>query len=288
MCLFWGSTWIALKLGVQVLPPVMFAGLRFLLAGAVLVAWVGISTRAWPLNLAAMRAVTVPALLMIALNYGLLVWGLQHVSSGLAALLNLGTMPIAMLGWAIAFRQERATFRGVGALLLGVAGLALLFGPRIAAEPTGWLEGDVIAGMGAIIVGATAYALGTVLGRPRSAGLPVVALAAWQMLAGGIALAMVSLAFEPLGASAWRGLAQPAAWGSLLYLVVVGSLLGFTVYLWLLQRWPASRVANYAFISPIIAVALGWLIFDERITALEWAAAGLLLAGAYLSLGRRT
>lgn len=287
MCLFWGSTWIALKLGVQVLPPVMFAGLRFLLAGALLAFWVGATTRTWPLPAKAMRSLFIPALLMIALNYGLMAWGLQHVSSGLAALLNLGTMPIAMLGWAVLFGQERVTRRAGFALALGVTGLIVLFGPRIATQPEELFDGEAVAGMLAIIVGASLYALGSVLGRPRGTGLPVVPVAAWQMLAGGIALVLASLVLEPIGVEAWQGLAQPAAWGSLLYLVAAGSLAGFTVYLWLMQRWPASRVANYAFISPIFAVILGWLVFAERIAPLEWAAAVLLLAGAYLSLSRK-
>lgn len=287
MCLFWGSTWIALKLGVQVLPPVMFAGLRFVLAGALLALWVGVTSRTWPLQAKAMGGLFMPAMLMIAINYGLMAWGLQHVSSGLAALLNLGTMPIAMLGWAVLFGQERATRRAGLALALGVGGLIVLFGPRIATDPAEIFDAEVVAGMLAIIVGASLYALGSVLGRPRGAGLPVVPVAAWQMLAGGIALVLASLVLEPIGIEAWKGLAEPAAWGSLLYLVAAGSLAGFTVYLWLMQRWPASRVANYAFISPIFAVILGWLVFAEHIAPLEWVAAVLLLAGAYLSLSRR-
>lgn len=285
LCLFWGSTWIALKLGLQVLPPVLFAGLRFAVAGGVLVGWLLLARRNWPLPRAAMRAALVPATLMIAVNYGLMAWGVARVDTGVAAILNLGTIPIAILVFAVAHGQERLSARAVAAVLFGLAGLAAMFGPT--RGESGEQALPALLGGLAIVVGAACYGWGSVISKAALAGQSVIGVAAFQMALGGGLLLLASAALEaPDGAAAGR-LGAPAAWGTLVYLIGVGSLLGFTVYLWLLERWPASRVANYAFVAPVVAALLGWALLDERLSLHEWAAAALLLFGAWLSMTAR-
>jgi drug/metabolite transporter (DMT)-like permease len=141
--------------------------------------------------------------------------------------------------------------------------------------------------MAAIVVGAVAYAAGSILGTGRAADGSVAAVAAWQMLVGGGALVAVALAVEPVGPALDGGLRTPAGWASLGYLAGVGSLVGFTVYLWLLRRWPASRVAAYAFVSPVVAVVLGAVLLGETLFPHQGVAALLLLGGAALALGSR-
>jgi len=124
-------------------------------------------------------------------------------------------------------------------------------------------------------------------GRDGGSGCPILILAAFQTLLGGSVLILASLLKEPIAALPWSDFVSLRAVGSLAYLVLVGSLLGFGLYLWLMRLWPPSRLASYAFLTPLIAVVLGWVVLGERLGIVEWAAGLLLLAGAYLSLVRK-
>ncbi|MFO1060079.1 MAG: EamA family transporter [Dongiaceae bacterium] len=271
LCLVWGSTWLSLKLGVMAVPPLTFVAARFLLAAVPLLGWA-----AWRGRLAVPAATVAPgAVLMTAVNYGLMGWGVARVPSGVAALVNLSTVPAATLLLAVAYRQVRWSARAAASLACGGTGLALLLAPGGGAP--------IAIGGAAIAAGAACYAWGGVLTKQRPAADPV-ALAGWQSLAGGILLAAAALALEPRGMAA---LAAPAALANLGFLALFGSVIGGSVYLALLARWSAPRLASYAFVCPLVALAEGALLAGAVPRPAELGAALLLLLATALGLAAR-
>ncbi len=288
MCLVWGATWVALKVGTEAVPPVFFAGTRFTVAGVILLAalqWQGNVGRIARADLPRSAAVT---LLMISATYALLFWGAQFVSSGLAAILDLALMPVALLAVAALLGEERfSPARAVG-VALGVVGLLILFGPKVlngggpeegATGTTMWFVGS-----GAIVLSTLTYSLGSVLARPLLRAYPPTLLSGATTLGGGIVLLTGALVQEPGAAAMLSGRWGSAAWASWGFLVLFGSLVGYTAFLRLVREWGASRAGSYAFVSPIIAVLLGVVAFGEVITPTDVLGMAVMLVGAWLTL----
>ncbi|WP_299844582.1 EamA family transporter [uncultured Jannaschia sp.] len=285
LCAIWGSTWIGIKAGVDAVPPLFFAGTRFTAAGLILLgfsAWQGsarIARRDWG------RAAAC-ALLMITLCYGPLFWGMRHIDSGTAAVLELGLTPVALLGFALALREERFARIKILAIGMGLGGLVVLFGP-VAAES--WTSGDRDASLqvwGALAVASAAiiYGAGSVVARPLLRTYPSTLLAGATTLIGGIALLALSFAFEPESVQALRGDWGWAAWSGWVFLVLFGSLVGYTIYMQLLRDIGASRAGAYAFVSPVIAVGLGVMVMGETVSLLDGIGMVILLAAAWLAM----
>lgn len=288
MCLIWGATWVAVKLGIEAVPPVFFAGARFTAAGGILLGvlrWQGAVGRVARADLPRLAAVT---LLMIAATYALLFWGAQFVSSGLAAILDLALMPVALLAIAALLGEERFSPARAAGVALGVAGLLVLFGPQ--ALDGGGPERDAagtamwFAGGGAIVLSALTYSLGSVLARPLLRAYSPALVAGVTTLGGGVVLLAGALVLEPGATAALSGRWGGAAWASWGFLVLFGSLVAYTVYLRLVREWGASRAGSYAFVSPVIAVLLGVAAFDETLTRMDALGMGVMLAGAWLTL----
>ena len=268
LCLCWGATWLPLKHGVAQVPPLLFVASRFLAGGLVL--WLAGGCPRPP----GLRLLATGAVLMIAANYGLMAWGAGRVPSGLAATVNFATVPLAVL----IFAGRRPRPAQVAALTLGAAGLALLdltSDPRLGAAP---------AGLGAIALGAACYGLGTVLMKALPATLSPVGMAAWHSLVGGALLLGLSALLEPWSAEVWDRFLAPAALANWALLVLLSTIVGFTLYLALLRRWSATSVASYAYVCPVIALALGVAIDGERPAPAQWAASLILIGAAALAL----
>ncbi len=285
LCAIWGSTWIGIKAGVEAVPALFFAGTRFTVAGLILwgfSAWQGsarIARRDWG------RTVAV-ALLMITLCYGPLFWGMRHVDSGTAAVLELGLTPVALLGFALLLGEERFAWTRLLAIGLGLGGLVVLFGP-VAAE--GWTSGDRDASLqvwGALAVASAAviYGAGSVVARPLLRTYPSILLAGATTLIGGGALLALSFAFEPGSVRALKGDWGWAAWSGWVFLVLFGSLVGYTVYMQLLRDIGASRAGAYAFVSPVIAVGLGVAVMGEAVSLMDGLGMVILLGAAWLAM----
>ncbi|WP_260606772.1 EamA family transporter, partial [Streptomyces sp. WAC08241] len=267
----WGSTYLGIRVVVETLPPFLSAGARFVVAGLLLagiVAW-----RQGPAALGVTRrqlgsAVLVGLLLVLGGN-GLVVLAETSVPSGLAALL-VAVVPV----WVVVLRTaagERPGPGAIGGVLLGLAGLGVLTLPG--------LTGEVgIGGVLLVVAGALSWSVGSF----SSARLPMpaspFAASAYEMIAGGLAGAALGL-FR--GEHHGLDLAEvsPRSWTALAYLVVFGSLIAFTAYAWLLQAAPLSLVATYAYVNPVVAVALGALLLNE---ALTWP---VVLGGAIVVAG---
>lgn len=282
MCLVWGTTWIAVKAGVNAVPPCFFAGTRFVAAGLLLLAWARARGVWRPVPRRDVTRLAAVTLLMVSATYGLLFWGVRFVASGLAAILDLAFMPLALVAIGRLLGEERVTrLQGVG-VALGVAGILVLFGPKALAGTAGnWVE---LAGGAAIVASALVYSLGSVLARALVRRYPPVLLSGVTTLGGGTVLLAGSLLAEP-GARTAASFAWGArAWVAWLFLVLFGSLVAFTIYLRLIGAWGAARAGSYAFVSPVVAVLLGMAVFGEAVDGRELAGMAAMLTGAFLVL----
>ena len=271
LCFCWGSTFIPLKEGLFTLPPLLFAGLRFVLAASVFGILLALRGRALPTGRALLR-LTGAALLAIALNYGLLFWGAQFLPSGISALVNFGSVALSLTGLSLTFRLERVSWQKLAGLGFGVAGLLLLVVPKLSGDRAQFL------GVAAIFSGGFCYALGSLLIRPLLKTYGALAVTTWQLTVGGVVLLAANLLFGPQ-VDVFAALSNPKALLSLMYLVGVGSLLGFWLYNHLLTSWKVSKLALYNFVSPVIALGLGVLVYSEVFSVTEGVASVLLLAG---------
>lgn len=282
MSLIWGLTWIAAKAGISVVPPLFFTSTRFIAAGLLLALWLR-ATGVALLPPAGLRLrVIAVAGLTVLVSPGLIFWGLARTPSGLGAVVNLTLIPIGLYLIGRAAGEENRSRRLNLALALGTLGLALLFAPRIG--------GDLAAdawGLTAIVAGTFAYAWGAVIGRPATRGYAAVPMSAATMLIGGTGLLLVSLALERPDAATIAAFGAPVVLAGWLFLLAGGSLVAYTLYLWLLREWGPVRSGLYAFVSPIIAVLAGAVLFEERFGATELAGMAAMLAGTWMALRRR-
>jgi len=253
----WGSTFLAIRIGVHEVPPFLLAAMRFSIAGLVLYGWMiaqgerSPSRRQW-------MSTFLLALLIFVLDYGLLFWAEQRVPSGIAAVM-LAMIPVFMaLSEIIFLRTQRLTVRLALALLIGVGGVAVLMSHSLN------LGGAPIdrAGAVALIIGSLSWSVGSALTRKLPLPSSKVMSSGAQMLAGGVLLALTAAArgefhdFHPWTVS--RG-----AWFSLLYLIVAGSIIGFTAYVWLIHHESPTKVGTYAYVNPVVAVLLGYFLGGE-------------------------
>ncbi len=279
MCLIWGLTWIAIKTGVSALPPMFFAGSRFVVAGAALLLWLGLSGRpVLPARGDRLRML-VTAVLLTAVTYGFLFWGVRSVPSGLAAILNLALTPVGLFAIGLLHGSERWSGRQAAAILLGFVGLGLLFGPKLGDG----LDAEVM-GLVAIIAGTVGYCWGSVIGRPLMRRHSALQVAGLTTFVGGGLLIVLALAFEPVSAATLVIYLRPGVFAAWAYLTLFGSLVGFTTYLRLLHDWGAARAGMYAFVTPIVAAISGAAVLGERFGPPELAGMGVLLAATWLSL----
>ncbi len=276
--LIWGSTYLAIRYAVATIPPLSMAGVRFLIAGALLYLWArrhgapAPAGRQW-------RAATFVGFLLLLGGNGFVVWAEQRVDSGLAALL-VSTTPIFMvlLPWwsGRAPRPRPAVIVGI---VVGLAGVALLV------RPSG-LGGVDVAGAVMLTLASLTWALGSLYS--RGADLPQSPLMATgiQMLAGGVQLVLAGMA---LGEPARFHLAQVslASLFAFVYLIAA-AVVAFTAYLWLLRAAPAALVSTYSYVNPLVAVFLGWAIAGEPITGRTLAAAAVIVASVALITFART
>lgn len=277
LSLIWGLTWAAIKFGLADLPPILLAAVRYLLAGALL----AIAVRGVGAAFAEGRTARtiVSALLVNTGTYGPLFWGMQHVPSGLAGLVNLALIPTLLFALAAITGEERASWRHAFALAIGSVGLIGLFWTRLSAG-----SDTSASGLAAIVVATISYCVGSVVARPLLGPVTPLALTMVQAAIGGAALFIVSLMIEPVMGATFLTLLTPRAIGSLLYLSLLGTIVGFTIYLVLLRDWGTMRAGLYAFISPIIALAAGAWFFGEAIGWAEVCGGVMLLVAAAIAL----
>ncbi|GLS22123.1 drug/metabolite exporter YedA [Labrys miyagiensis] len=287
LCAIWETTWIGIKAGVEAVPPLLFAGTRFITAGAILlvISWLGEGLPR--IAVADLPRLAATSLLMITLCYAALFWGMVHVDSGTGAVLEMSLTPVALMGFALALGEEGFDRRRLGALLLGIVGLVILFGPtawQSWSSNRGEAAGLRLLGAGAVASAAVSYGWGSVIARPLLRLYPSALIAASTTLMGGAILLGLSLAFEPGAIAALAGRWGAAAWAGWLFLVLFGSLLGYTIYMRLLRDIGATRAGSYAFVSPVIAVLLGMVSFGEQVRLPDIIGMSIMLTAAGLAM----
>jgi len=281
LCVVWGTTWLAMKTGTAEVPPGLFSGLRWSVAGAVLFAVLALRGERVRVPPRLWGRVLLVSVLMISLNAIIMLYGLRHVPSGLAAVISSALTPIAMIGFAAMMGQERFSARHLLALAVGVAGVVVLFGPKAA---VGSLDTAELLGVAGVVAGNLCYCFSSVLARPLMGTIPPVHLVAVTNLVGGLVLLAVALPFEPGALHAARLGWSGAAWLAWWYLLLPASLGATIIYFRLVRDWGAGRTGSYAFVSPVVAVLVGIAIAGEAVTLPDLAGMAMMLGAAFLAL----
>lgn len=287
--LIWGSTYLAISFAIQSMPPLLMAGVRFLVAGGALYTWARLRGGERPARVHWTSAFIIGGLLLLGGN-GAVVWAEQRVPSGIASLL-VATLPLwmVMLEWLRRHRHAgggrarppATVLAGVG---LGLIGLVVLVGPGLVEGASGGVDP---VGAGVLLVGSLSWAIGSLYSKratlPRSGALAM----GMEMLGGGALLLAAGLLRGELGQFDPAAVTTPSLI-ALLYLITFGSLIGFTAYIWLLGVAQPAHVSTYAYVNPEVAVFLGWAIAGEPITARTLAAAAIIVgAVALITTGNR-
>jgi drug/metabolite transporter (DMT)-like permease len=271
---FWGMTYLAMRVAVVEIPPHLMAGVRFLVAGLLLHAWTrrrGEGPPTWE----QWRAATIIGAFLLLGGNATVAWAEERVPSGLAAVL-IAVAPIWMVGMEWARGGSRPSGRVIAGLLLGLLGVGLLVSPS--EKPTDSVD---LIGAAMLILAAASWAWGSVVS--KSAPLPKSPFLAtsMEMITGGILLLIIAVVAGQLRDFSLPSLSWQAAlaW---IYLVVFGSLVGFTAYVWLLGHTSIAKAGTYAYVNPIVAVLLGWAILQEPISLRTVMATLVILIGVAL------
>lgn len=269
VCVFWGSTYLAIKVGVGELPPFLFAGLRFLAAGVLLLVLARALGDPLPRRSGDWRTLAIVGLFLLAGGNAFVVWAEQYTPSGIASVFVV-TVAIwtAFFDTIIPGGSGDLNWRVVTGLVLGFLGTTLLVG----ASPAEILKAD-LRGPLALTFASASWSLGSVYAKRRPTEVSPYMGAAIQMIVGG---AVVTLVGSALGEwSSWH--LSPKGLGAIAYLVVFGSILGYSAYTYALRHASATIVGTYAYVNPVIAVLLGWLLLAEPITSRTLVAMSLIL-----------
>jgi len=272
VCFIWGSTYLAIRFAIETLPPFLMASSRFLVAGAILYSWLRLRGTPRPSLIHWRSAFIIGSLLLLGGN-GAVTWAEQYVPSSMVALL-VATIPLWITGLSSALSHTRLQGSTIGSMLLAMFGILLLVGPE------GLMGGQGIHPMGvaAVLFAAFSWALGTLYAREAAKPSSSLLGTAMNLLAGGFVLGIFGL-INGEAAQVNVTAVSLKSWLALGYLIVFGSIIAFSAYIWLMQNANPSRVASYAYINPLVAVILGWLLAGETIT-LRTIAASIIIVTA--------
>jgi drug/metabolite transporter (DMT)-like permease len=275
ICLVWGTTYLGIRIALETIPPLLLTGSRFIVAGLIMIAVAKLRGETLPRDLRTLANLALVGLLMVGVGNLAVVWAEQWVPSGIASLL-VATAPFWM---AIieAFRTggERVDRRGVIGMLIGFAGVAMLVTPR--GSGGAWSVGFLLGAL-AIQIGDLCWQLGSVHGKYNLRHVPLLSSAALQMLSGGVIVTIVGLAIG----EAPRFTLTPRTFAALAYLTLFGSVIAYSAYTFALAHMRTTHTSLYAYVNPVVAVFLGWLILKEPLTWLSIVAMMIILAGVAL------
>ncbi len=279
--LIWGSTWLATKIGVQVVPPLFFSASRLLVGGAILLALAASQGSMWWPSGLGVRVLTL-SFFGISIPYALLFWGVLNAPSGLSAVVNLALMPLALFVIGLIFREEDYSHAKAIGVAIGIGGLIVLFVPKLMADtvpPSMW-------GLGAISLGTITYCFISVLSRPLLKQSTPTIISGWFLLIGGTFMMLISIAFEPVGWHTLALYARTEIFLSWLYLAIGGMVIGFSLYAKLMRDWGPSRAGLYAFVAPVVAVVLGVVVLNETLGPYEIVGSIIMFGAAALVIKR--
>jgi drug/metabolite transporter (DMT)-like permease len=257
--LVWGSTYLGMRVAIETMPPFAMASARFLLSGLILYAFVRLRGAARPTARQWRDNAIIGTFLLLGGN-GLVVWAEQFIPSGVAALV-IGITPVffVLAEWAWPGGQRPTALMFLG-LVLGFIGVAWLAAPWETAADRALHPG----GLAALIAACVLWTIGSILSRHARNPAPPFIASAMQMLCGGVALGLVASIRGELGELAPAAISA-RSWWAFAYLVLIGSLVGFSTFVWLMKHSTPARVSTYAYVNPVVAVFLGWLVLDEQV-----------------------
>ena len=280
VCTVWGTTYLFIRIAVETIPPMLLTAARFVTAGVLLFVIARLRGDRAPSDRRTLVNIAVVGVLMVGIGNLSVVWAEQWVPSGLAALF-VATAPFwVTLIELVHGSGERLTLRRGAGMLIGFLGVALLVTPRGAG---GSLDIHFILGALAIQAGCVAWQTGTVRGKYALAAVPPLMSSALQMLAGGLVVLIAGVALGEVP----RFHLTPRTFGALVYLTLFGSVLTYTAYVYALKSLRTTTMSLYAYINPVVAVILGWLVLDERLTWVSVAGMCVILAGVAMVQSRR-
>ena len=263
----WGSTYFFIQKAVQGFPPFLLGAIRFLIAGLLMLGW-SLLRREEIFVRQNIKHAAISGILMLFIGNGAVIWVEQYMPSAVVAIL-ISSSPIWFVLLDKPKWRENLTSKGIlTGLVIGFVGVVLLFGEKINQafeNGAGKLE---LGGMGIIVIGTMAWAGGSLYSKYKSSSGSATVNTAWQMLMAGIAFIPGSFLRDELSGLQWEAISTDA-WLSLAYLIIFGSIAGFSAYVWLLQVRPATQVSTYAYVNPVVAVLLGVLLANESISLLQ-------------------
>ncbi|MEZ5344722.1 MAG: EamA family transporter [Pyrinomonadaceae bacterium] len=271
LCLIWGTTWLFIKVGLENIPPLTFASLRFLLAVLILGAVLFVKKIPFPKTGKQWKLLAITGILQFTINYSLVFWSEVYISSGLAAVLQ-ATIPIfgLLLAW-VYLPAERITWLKFSAIVLGIAGVAVIFIDQLRINSIWAFAGSV-----GIVVGAYAAAHASILTKAKGSSLHPASLVFGQMICGIIPLIPIALIKE---GSPFKSNYSFSAVISILYLTVFGTIAAFWLYYWLLSKVESTKAMTIALVTPLIAVICGSLFLGEKLPA-RTLTGGILILGS--------
>ncbi|MBP7409903.1 MAG: EamA family transporter [Flavobacteriales bacterium] len=278
--IIWGSTYYFIREALDGFPPFMLGGIRFLVAAVLLFGWC--MATGVPINPGRdLKNAAITGFLLCLVGNGAVVWVEQSIASSLVAIV-IAVAPLSFVvmdkpQWKVNFRSW-SVMLGV---LFGFAGVLLLFSDKIAVQLDATEVTPEFSAMFILLLGILGWPAGSIYAKYHPASIPNIVNSAWQMLVGGLCFALVSVGRGELSVVEWSTIPM-SAWLSLAYLIVFGSLIGFSAYVWLLQVRPATQVSTYAYVNPVVAVLLGVFLGNEQFGWREFAGLLVILGGVVM------
>lgn len=277
LCGIWGSTWLFIKLGLEDLPPITFAGIRFVIACAIIFLLIRVRHTSLPRQRRDWLLLAVTGVLSFTLNYGLIFWAEQHISSGLAAVLQATTPAFGLVIAHLHLPAERMTWAKIIGVILGVCGVAVVFSNQLSIA-----GGQALAGCVAVVASSVFVAYSNVLIKAHGKKLEPSILAAGQMFFGLIPLLLIGI---PVEGNPLRYRWTPLALVSLFYLAIVGSVIAFLLYYWLIHHMDVTKTMMISLVTPVVAVILGMVVLREKLDWRTIAGGAMIMSG--IALARR-
>jgi drug/metabolite transporter (DMT)-like permease len=274
VCLIWGTTYLALRIAVLHFPPFLFTAMRQVTAGLILLGFMLTIGKATMPSAGHLWRQAIGGFFMISMGNGLVAWAEMHIPSGVAAII-CSLMPVLVIVINVMInREERPTLPIIFGVILGLAGIVMIFSEHI----DGFSKTEYIAGILFTFAAVLAWAGGSIWIKKKHTESNLFVNAGLQMFFGGLLLLPFSLAFDDLTNITWT----PEVTWSLAYLIIFGSIIAYASYAFALRKLPMTIVSLYAYINPLVAVVLGWLVLDETLNVRVWIAMILTIGGIYI------
>jgi len=279
--LFWGSTYLGIGVAVKYVPPYVMTGTRFTIAGVLMLAYCAWSGRRIAVSAGQLLRLAVIGCLLLTLANTLLAWAEQTLPTGLAALIIAITPLWFLVVDSFLMRGDRVARRGYLGLLLGIAGMVVLLWPKL--ESVNVRERHQLYAAFVLMFGSFCWSVGSALSKRWQTGVDPFSAAGWEMATAGLVNLVVAAGLGEYPHARWTWQAMAA----IAYLIVFGSWVGFSAYIWLLQHVSMSKVATYAYVNPVVAVFLGWLFLHERVDVFIGAGTVIIVLSVALVTGAK-